>query len=270
MYLNNAYHFYAPEPGPASYLWFRVIHTTPIGQSGFFSRERMQDFGTWYKVPHLDEDGHLDHAVALEYQRFLTLTESVSGYDSPPTEMYFNKEINQWDWHPFWRNRLNLVPVDNRPIIVGQELTTQLQIPTHPAIPQGQQVFIPNHGSRLLFSSYARFVARKFEKHPDHPDWQVKSVKVYKVIHFIPHVMWYQNHLPPTDPELYRPYYVGNYDSAGQLINEQDPYLYWLLPVLRDRGNDPDSTIKDHARRHAGDPNWVRDGRTKAWGPPLR
>src|SRR5262249_29843751 len=22
MYLNNAYHFYAPDPGPASYLWF--------------------------------------------------------------------------------------------------------------------------------------------------------------------------------------------------------------------------------------------------------
>src|SRR5262249_22093471 len=26
MYLNNAYHFYSPEPGPATQLWFRVSY----------------------------------------------------------------------------------------------------------------------------------------------------------------------------------------------------------------------------------------------------
>ncbi len=45
MYLNNAYHFYAPEPGPAGYLWFRVIYTD----------ENQREFGLWYKIPELDE-----------------------------------------------------------------------------------------------------------------------------------------------------------------------------------------------------------------------
>ena len=26
MYLNNAYHFYSPDPGPATYVWFRIFY----------------------------------------------------------------------------------------------------------------------------------------------------------------------------------------------------------------------------------------------------
>ena len=41
VYLTNAYHFYAPEPGPSSYLWFRIIYTTDNGQ----------EVGRWEKIP---------------------------------------------------------------------------------------------------------------------------------------------------------------------------------------------------------------------------
>ena len=68
MYLNNAYHYYAPDPSYSSYLWFRVIFTAPDGS----------EHGLWYKVPQLDDKGRTKHPLALEYQRYLSLTESVA------------------------------------------------------------------------------------------------------------------------------------------------------------------------------------------------
>jgi hypothetical protein len=248
MYLNNAYHFYAPEPGPSSYMWFRVIHTSPD----------QEEFGTWYKIPQLDEDGNSQHPVALEYQRFLSLTESVVSTDSlPPTEM-FDQQKKQWGWHPFWKNRIELVPAQNDDERVGIPPPKHMRIPLKPGLLPAQQVYMPGDSSRRLFASYARFVARKFATHPEHPDWKLKSVKVYRVIHSIPPVLWFHNRIPPNDPELYQPYYVGNYDSRGILIEDQDPYRNWLIPVIRDELNNPDSVIRDYSRLHAGDPNWIR------------
>ena len=68
LYLTNAYHFYMSEPGPASYLWFRLIYECRTAA--------LMAGGT--KVPEVDEKGNLDHTVALEYQRFLVLTEVVA------------------------------------------------------------------------------------------------------------------------------------------------------------------------------------------------
>ena len=50
MYLNNAYHFYAPDPSTSSYLWFRVIFTDDADG---------KEYGRWYKVPQLDEKGRI-------------------------------------------------------------------------------------------------------------------------------------------------------------------------------------------------------------------
>ena len=73
------------------------------------------------------------------------------------------------------------------------------------------------------------------------------------------------NGLPPTDPELYRPFYVGNHRPDGTLIDDRDPYLYWLLPILRTDANLPFSEIKDYCRLHAGDSRWVRPQGAQAW-----
>lgn len=253
MYLNNAYHFYAPEPGPSSYLWFRVIYTTP----------EKKEFGLWYKVPRLDDQGRIDHPLALEYQRFIAMTDSINPNETPPPDRVFNTKEQEWDWHPFWKNRLELVPTPPGEKVrdkkrVGVEQSKHPEIPLRPNMLPTQQVYIPTDASRRMVASCARFVARKFEKHPEHPDWELKSVKVYRVVHFIPSVQWFQNQIPPTDPELYLPYYVGNYDSRGVIIEDLDPYRFWLIPVIRDDQNNPDSPIRDYARWHAGDPNWIR------------
>ena len=258
VYLNNAYHFYAPEPGPSSYLWFRIIYESPDGKS---------EDGAWYKIPQLDESGRIQHPVALDYQRFLSLTEAVAHPDPLPPEYQRANTTQQWGPNPFYSKRLNLVPMPNEPVVVGREKAHQLRIPLHPALPYLQQVYIPNDRSFRLLSSYARFVARKFAVHPDpeKSDWTFKSVKIYRVVHWIPPVQWFLNKIQPTDPELYRPFFVGKFDADGARQVDQDPYLFWLLPSIRDQMNDPDSQIRDYARLHAGDPNWIRRGSDQHW-----
>jgi hypothetical protein len=59
LYLNNAYHFYSPEPGPGALIWFYVKYEDGSGQ--------------WYKIPNREEN-----PVDLEYQRRLSLAESLN------------------------------------------------------------------------------------------------------------------------------------------------------------------------------------------------
>ncbi len=266
MYLNNAYHFFAPDPGPSSYLWFRVIFTTPQGK----------DHGLWYKVPDLDEDGNIKHPVALEYQRFLAMTASVEPDGSLPSlGVWFDNSKDMWVGAPLMADRLNLSLLAERKNLhprdrklaplLGQRLSDHWRIPLSPVLPWAQQVRIPNDQAKMLLSSYTRFVARKFAVHPENPDWEFKHVKVYRVTHYIPEVKWYRLRIPPTDPVLYRSFYSGLYDADGEQRFEQDPYLYWMLPSLRLDPNNPESDIEDYLRLHAGDENWFREGKTRIW-----
>ena len=248
MYLNNAYHFYAPEPGPSSYLWFRVIFTTD---------DEKEDFGLWYKVPQVDDEGRIQHPVALEYQRYLSMTENIAQTDPLPPELIFNPATKAVEPNPLYAIRLMLAEPAPM-LIIGKSDSKQLRIPLHPEVPKTRQVNIPADGSRRLLASFARHVAHRYPTYVEGGrTLKFKSVKIYRVIHAIPPIVWYQNPvLKPTDPTLYRPYYIGNYRADGTQIDDRDPYLYWLLPILRDRPTDPHSPIKDYTRLHAGDPNW--------------
>ena len=62
MYLNNAYHFYSPEPGPPSVVWFHIKYKD--GQV------------KWFKIPNRDED-----PVPMHHCRLLSVAESTSGAD---------------------------------------------------------------------------------------------------------------------------------------------------------------------------------------------
>ena len=57
MYLNNAYHFYSPEPGPPALVWFHIKYKD--GQV------------KWVKIPHRDDD-----PVPIHHTRLLSITES--------------------------------------------------------------------------------------------------------------------------------------------------------------------------------------------------
>ncbi len=241
MYLNNAYHFYSPEPGPASYLWYRI----------FYEDERRQIHGRWVKVPDLDDTGRPRYPVALTYQRVLALTENVSHPGTPPPDREFVRGKNGeyvMIWAPYFERRMKHTP-DYKPNLGERE--PALRIPFHPYVPPSQQYQPAPLSVQPILESYARHACTL--PHPEHPEWRVNSVKVYRVMHMILETPFLRG-VPPNDPEFYRPYYMGEYDTDGILINPNDPFLYWLLPITRDT----EGRIGDYARKHAGDPNWVR------------
>ena len=103
-----------------------------------------------------------------------------------------------------------------------------------------------------------------------HPDWKINKVKVYRVIHRIPEMSAFVNEkMDPRDPTNYWPYYMGEFDPKGNLLDAghvdakgklipADPFLYWMLPILRDRpAHQLKSPIRSWAAKHAGDPDWT-------------
>jgi hypothetical protein len=248
MNLNDSYQYYSPDPEPSNYLWFRIIYASEDGKT---------DVGKWYKLPAFDEEGCIKHPVRLEYQRYLSMTGRIAEHDSAPPEVVFNEEMQEWQWQPMYLRRLKLSD-PNAPIDAAAPDANQPRIPLHPEITKTAQVNVPASMPKRLLSSFARHLSNKYPTHvaAQGNTLNFKSVKIYCVIHSIPPVEWYQSGLSPTDPVLYHPFYLGNYRADGMRINDGDPYLWWLLPILRENPNQPKSRIFDYCRYHAGDPDW--------------
>jgi hypothetical protein len=254
MYLNNAYHFYAPEPGPASYLWFRMYYEDPEGKL----------WAHWRKIPDITLQGWHNNTLALEYQRMLALTENVVPADPTPSQLKKDKGgIAYDDWYA---RRLEHSP---SPPVLGRVAPEGLLVPYPLHIPIEKQYLQPNNSSLVLLSSFARHVCR--EKHPEHPEWKVNSVKIYRVVHMIPLVgTFVAERMDPRDPVNYWPYYMGKYspqgelldrrlvDAEGKVINPGDPFLFWLLPNERQHPSHLlKSPINCWALRHADDDDWI-------------
>jgi hypothetical protein len=263
MYLNNAYHFYSPEPGAPSYLWCRLIYVDPNGN----------EWGEWYKVPDIDEKGQHHHKVALEYQRYLALTEHVLASDPTPAFFVSRPDGGQAPADFFRRRQIN---APQKELIVGRE-QPRLPIPFHPFMATTLQFSLPSAATQKLLASFARHVAYTKAEPPAHLEGcSLRGMKIYRVRHEIPSVAPFAKNDPPedpNDPELYRPFYMGQYNTDGDLtdgpgLNGQggDPFLFWLLPVIRDDTTNPLSPITDYARLHAGDANYIYLPETKEWG----
>jgi hypothetical protein len=265
MYLNNAYHFYSPEPGPASYLWFRLQ----------FLDEQQQIHGQWCKIPEFDDKGRPAYPVALTYQRVLALTENTN--QSGPTPSIFEMSLDdkrqlRMDYADYYKRRVMHTP-DYKQIAGANEPDFKLRIPFHPYVALPQQYFVPSSNVKQLLESYSRHVARVVE--PEDKGWTLRSIKVYRVVHIIPPEGPYLfGMVAPNDPEFYRPYFVGEYDPDGNQVNfdergrptiKRDPFLYWLLPIVRDYRDAYNLVIRDYARLHAGDSNWIYHPHSKEW-----
>ena len=193
--------------------------------------------------------------------RYLVFNENFRFTSPAPTPQYYDED-GVLKARPIYVNRLQpgLAPGG---IVVGAEKPKKgrFKIPLYPNLDYTLQLLIPNEQVKRLIESYARHTAHKFATVPGEPSLKFKSVKMYRVEHQIVPPIQLVNNLPPTDPQLYQPIYMGNHDQNGNLLEnaDDDPYLYWLLPILNDRPNDPLSPVKDHARHHAGDPKWVRN-----------
>jgi hypothetical protein len=216
MYLGNAYHFYSPEPGPASLLWCRLQYES--GES------------KWVKFPYRE-----DSPVPLHFQRLLALTEStnqaVPGM-TPTPEMIERRQLAGIP------SKKNKYPSPGIPLDFNW---APLNIQYHQLTPFSQ----------AMVSSYSRHLVRE---HPylDDPANKVVSVRVYRVTHSIMTAPDMAKGRSPLDPSLFLPYYLGEFTPEGDLVKYDDdgkakeggmddPFLYWLLPIIP---RDPNAVVR--------------------------
>ena len=114
--------------------------------------------------------------------------------------------------------------------------------------------------SRYLLPAYAKHLAVELSG----PGRRVTRVQIYRLEHRIVQPPAFAAGVDPYNPITYRPFYLGEYDPDGTLVNPKDPLLYWLVPIIPKPGGasptDPDRrTYDDYLSKHAGyQVNWRR------------
>jgi hypothetical protein len=191
MYLNNAYHFYSPEPGPPTLIWFHLEYSDGSSR--------------WVRIPEREQ-----FRTRMEYQRRLALTESINQLSPTPPGL----------------------PDDfARPRMMAGD---RFGIPMYPNVILQRQFQEPQPYSKLMLRCYARYAARTFPSETD-PEATVEGIKIYRVIHNMlvgPEMA--AGKLRPDDPTTYLPYFQGEFDRDGNLKNPHDPFLYWIIPIIRE------------------------------------
>jgi hypothetical protein len=242
-YLNNAYHFYSPDPGPPMLLWFRIEY------EGGKSR--------WVEIPSLAEA-----RSKLAFQRRLALTESVNQLKSQTPYDFDTRLLNRVEAGQTFRN--GSIPLMN-----------------DANLPRTFEYREPVPYAKQLLKSYARYVLSHYPCEDD-PDLSPKKVKIYRVIHAIPDQSQVAlgSNFNAYDPTTYLPYYQGEFDTTGKLLDgpeykdgvivkRGDPFLYWLIPIKHElkEGYQPrqgpdgkflppgpnDMRLADYLKVHAGD-----------------
>jgi hypothetical protein len=233
MYLNNAYHFYSPEPGPAFQMWFRVSYDDPAATP------------QWFQLPRRDE-----FPSRLSYQRMLAMTDvSIIPRQGGPSADFFlpdGRYVRRYQRAWLKEPRIPYLPAaqaDKRDL----------------AWPDLNQYSEPSDLAKKYIASYARHVAHDPKyRSPEKPDAPVKSVKVYRVRHnFLTPGEMAKGTFTPDEPTTLVPVYFGEFDAEGQLLDPDDALLYWVVPILRVSTNGADTRVKDYVAVHAGDTHSV-------------
>jgi hypothetical protein len=252
MYLTNAYHFYSPDPGPPSLLWFRVEYADKTYR--------------WIKLPVRQES-----PIALHYQRGLALAE----YTNNPMP-----RLPPYGWEKaLWLQQLGLPEPRFGHLATKEEKakfrqtgwiydhetweelyqSRQMVAQRHPLLAMPTDLFPnlqyqePQHYVKLIVESYARHIART-SPHPENPEVHVRSVRVYRVRHDIIAPSQLAEGMDPRDPVFYKPVYLGQFDPDGHMlgtggkrlfdddgdritdanglpVDDLDPLLYWYVPM---------------------------------------
>ena len=212
-YLNNAYHFYSPEPGPPVLLWSKIQY-----EDGTFR---------WFKIPNRTES-----PIQMHYQRMLSVTESTNVASSHSPDNWEEK-----------LQRRNLAGLANQPQIT----------PLNRSMSQSYMFKEPADYSKRMLLSYALYLTKKFAHPSDKPSINIDNIKIYRVTHSIITPGDMSRGENALDPTLYYPYFMGSFDKNANLINPNDPFLYFLLPITRN-SNPNEPTVLNHSLDvHAGD-----------------
>lgn len=245
LYLGNAYHFYSPDPGPASHLYFLIQYETDEEEADpKTGKAAKKQVAEWVDVP--QRRLNFRDPLGLSYYRRLSLTELVSyatpGVVSPPS---VEKSV------AIQRRRDNELGLNGKPI-PGAISNTEIDL---------TQYRVPHSNTRrYMLPSYARHVAHEYSGPRTvggkTVNYTVTRVKMFRVEHRVvtpgqflqyddptatefkrlnptafPDTVRKLGRVSPYHPVLYSPFYLGEFDTAGRLVNPDDPLLYWLIPI---------------------------------------
>jgi hypothetical protein len=203
MYLNNAYHFYSPDPGPPSLVWFHIKYEDGKVQ--------------WIKIPHRDDD-----PVPVHHVRLLSITESTSVlWPQSPWPVPVENEIKS--------NRLTW----------GREFSIPMAPDWIMASAMQQQEAQPY--SQKMLESYVRHIADVYPW-LGKPSNGVKSIKVYRFRPNIINTEAMADRREPEDRTLFIGFYQGEYDKEGKLLypdvvdkdgklDRKDALRFWYMPI---------------------------------------
>ena len=219
LYMNNAYHFYSPEPGPATLVWYRIDYSD--GKS------------RWIRIPHRG-----DSPLPLLYQRTLSVGEAVNmanGY----TPVHFYSEL--------------------LPKRTASGLENSPQIPPLPSdIQSGLAYREPQPHVKSILSSYARHVAKNYAHPEDNPKATITKIRIYRITHSILAAPDLARGVSPLDPSTFIPYFYGDYDANGKMLDDKDGFLWFAFPIYNAaelRRRNPDGLLPsclDYFVLHSG------------------
>lgn len=235
-YLRNAYHFYSPEPGPASHLFALLTYELDELDPATGKPKTLHE---WFTLPR--RDTQWKDPLGQTYYRRLSLTENAVRAN---TDLGNNSDeraqVNARRADVAMPTRPGVKKIPHPPSTYEVEFRWYAQ-------PQADV-------SRFLLPSFTKHLAVEFTS----PGYKVVNVKLYRAEHRIVTTQYFVTQkLSPFHPTLYRVYFLGDYTSEGQLVDSQDPMLYWLIPVLPKGGklklDDPGpDQFTDYLTVHAG------------------
>jgi len=208
-YMNNAYQFYSPDPGPASEIWACIEYRRPGAADNDPDAEKEC---VWVYTPRRNRD--YKDPLGLSLYRRLSLSENGAqyyrgGYFPPPREAD----------------------------LIEQRRQSVARIPRY-GRPELQRLVSTDLVSRHVMPSYVRHLAKSNAR----DGWEVRGVKVYRTEHtivtpeqFVGFDSVSNSRVAPWRPyngSTYMPYYQGDFGPAGNLKDSQDPMLYWLVPIV--------------------------------------
>lgn len=237
VYLRNAYHFYSPEPGPASVIVFFL--KTETGYDPI--TEKKQYKTQWLAQP--TRPANVRDPMGLGYYRILSLNEQLArgslslvvGAEQFEKSGMKQRRINKSNVFPF------------NPV---EPLALQYKLPS----PEVTRYLLPSYSSHVILNNT-----------PDQETAARTTVKVYRLEHrdLVPAQL--VRHESPYHPSTYRPYFLGEFNVWGKLINPQEEMLYWMVPIVPRTPvpNDPDDPFKkdylDYLSVHALEINDVKE-----------
>jgi hypothetical protein len=225
--MSNAYHFYSPDPGPSTLIWFRVQYD--------------DDSFRWVRFP--DKQSAL---VPLQYTRSIVLGDSTNLNAASPMPALMAKRIMERKeagrlFRPEPTRDGEKFEGQSIPLIAEDLYDPFNRVPIPPDAYRE-----PNEFSKLLISSYVRYVAKNYP-HTEDRSIPVKNIKVYRITHKLISPGEMSQGLDPMQEVFLAPYFMGKFDTAGKLMVQQqqydengneklqgeyDGFLYWSIPVM--------------------------------------